>query len=67
MYASYAANIDNKGEIITYGVNALGMYGNGAKVTNSGIITVTGTNAEAVIPRPMAIPTATTIRPLQKV
>ena len=30
MYASYAANIDNKGEIITYGVNALGMYGNGA-------------------------------------
>jgi len=41
----------NKGEIITYGVNALGMYGNGAKVTNSGIITVTGTNAEAVIPR----------------
>ncbi|WP_332635826.1 autotransporter outer membrane beta-barrel domain-containing protein [Acetomicrobium sp.] len=48
MYASYAANIDNKGEIITYGVNALGMYGNGAKVTNSGIITVTGTNADAV-------------------
>ena len=45
MYASYAANIDNKGEIITYGVNALGMYANGAFATNSGRIITEGTNS----------------------
>ena len=45
MYASYAANINNEGKIITYGVIAHGMYANGAFATNSGSIITEGTNS----------------------
>ena len=45
MYASYAANINNEGKIITYGVIAHGMYANGAFATNSGRIITEGTNS----------------------
>jgi len=45
MYASYAANINNEGKIITYGAIAHGMYANGAFATNSGHIITEGTNS----------------------